>query len=203
MVYQYKYKFYLNASHSIKINNSSGQIHSHCFEIAIDIASTSDMAFTSFNEIEERIEKLLDSYQDKLLNEIPPFNVINPTIENICGYFKCIIASNLSEIGWVILTIEMSETPSRAYIINVIEEMEDILENPNFQDEEDEKFIEDLSEEIFLKIGTDSIKEADNQKDYYDWDIEVSDEDDFDIKFPENMEWDIDVPEGDDFDKFY
>ena len=211
MIYQYKYKFYLNASHSIKINNSFGQIHSHCFEIAIDIASTSDTAFTSFNEIEDRIEKLLDSYQDKLLNEIPPFNVINPTIENICGYFKCIIASNLAEIGWVILTIEMSETPSRAYIINVIEEMEDIFEDSELPDIEDDKLIDDLSDEILTKIGIKPLEEynqeieedsSDNDK-YYKWDVDVPDGDDFDIKSPENMEWDINISEGDNFDKTY
>lgn len=198
MVYQYKYKFYLNASHYIKIKNSNGEIHSHCFEIAIDIASTKNSDFTKFNDIEFRIEELLDAYQDKLLNEIPPFNAINPTIENICEYFKCIIASNLAEIGWVILTIEMSETPSRAYIINVIEEMESDFEEILSVGDLEDNFLDSLSEDIFSKIGKVNINQNNEDSE------EIFDNiDDYDIPYPEKMYFDIEIIEGGDYNKIF
>lgn len=129
MIYQYKYKFYLNAQHYILIDNKKGEPHSHCFEIVVDIASTQISKFTSFNEIEKLFEEILNPYQNKLLNTIKPFDELNPTIENICQYFKDSFDNVLQSIGWFLMVIEISETPSRSYIINVIEEKTTIVSN--------------------------------------------------------------------------
>ena len=162
MIYQYKYKFYLNASHFIKLNNKNGQIHSHCFELVIDIASLDTNNFTLFNNIEKKVEDILSVYQNKLLNDVPPFDTINPTIENICEYFKCIFSETLLKLGWVLLTIEMSETPTRTYVLNVVDE----INNQDFSNHAEDNVISKIYDEIDLnkKIDIESIIQ-DNQKD--------------------------------------
>jgi len=85
--HQYQYKFYLNASHSIYIDNKKGQNHPHTWEIVLDTIKVVD-GFVQFNDVEKSIERFLGSYQDKCINEIQPFNVTNPTLENICGCDK-------------------------------------------------------------------------------------------------------------------
>ena len=70
------------------LNGQKGNEHSHCFEIVLDIATKDDNPFIKFGAIEDRINEKLNPYQNKLINNIKPFNEINPTIENICEFFK-------------------------------------------------------------------------------------------------------------------
>ena len=122
MIYQYKCKFYLNASHYIVINQSKGMPHSHCFEIIIDVAVKDEEQFMRFNDLESKAEDLLKKYQNKLINEIEPFDTINPTLENICGFFGRLFFEELKKYGWLLLTSEISETPTRSYVMSIAEE---------------------------------------------------------------------------------
>jgi 6-pyruvoyltetrahydropterin/6-carboxytetrahydropterin synthase len=69
-------------------------------------------------------EDFLSRFQDVFLNTVTPFTTINPTLENLCTYFREKLQEMLHEKGWLLLSIELSETPSRSYVISVIEEME-------------------------------------------------------------------------------
>lgn len=118
--YQYKYKFYVNLNHSITINGKQGEVHPHTWELMVDIATT-DEQFREFSQIEKKLEQLLEKYQDKYINSIEPFQKINPTIENAGEVFAREIRKSIEEEGWMLLIFEISETPSRTYIINMLE----------------------------------------------------------------------------------
>ena len=128
---KYRFKFYLNAIHSIDINKKRGQEHPHTWEIVIYTLQLSDM-FTMFTEIEKKIEEFLSTFQDKNLNLIEPFNSINPTLENICFFIKDEVERLLIDKGWILLRIEISETPSRTFII-------DMSDDKNLSDLQNEK----------------------------------------------------------------
>lgn len=117
---QYKYNFYLNASHAIYINGSKGERHPHTWEISLYVVNTKD-AFVMFNEVEKLIEDYLGQYQEKYLNECSPFDSMNPTLENIAHCFMDELQKKLDSLHWVISTMEISETPSRSYIISNVE----------------------------------------------------------------------------------
>jgi len=74
-----------------------------------------------FNEVEKLIEDYLGQYQGKYMNECSPFDTINPTLENIAQYFMVELQKKLNPLNWVIFTMEISETPSRSYIISNVE----------------------------------------------------------------------------------
>ncbi|MBP3338761.1 MAG: 6-carboxytetrahydropterin synthase [Lachnospiraceae bacterium] len=138
---QYKYKFYLNANHSITLNDKMGQVHPHTWEIMIDIVKIIE-EFVPFYVVEKTIDTILAPYQDKYINEIEPFNELNPTLENISEYFKDCIEEQLKQEGWLLLRMEISETPARSYVIDAIYDSDnnginDIYENV------DEKIIEE------------------------------------------------------------
>jgi 6-pyruvoyltetrahydropterin/6-carboxytetrahydropterin synthase len=80
--------------------------------------------FVLFEEVEKMCEDFLSRFQDVFLNTVTPFTTINPTLENLCTYFREKLQEMLHEKGWLLLSIELSETPSRSYVISVIEEME-------------------------------------------------------------------------------
>lgn len=121
---QYKFKFYLNASHSIFLGGTYGERHPHTWEISIQILKMRD-EFIAFNYLEIEIEAFLEKYQDKNLNDVVPFNTINPTLENICTYFKDKFRDLLNRKGWLLLLIEIGETPTRSYVINLFNEKSD------------------------------------------------------------------------------
>jgi 6-pyruvoyltetrahydropterin/6-carboxytetrahydropterin synthase len=123
---QYKFKFYLNASHAIYINGSMGERHPHTWEITINVLKEKD-EFIQFSNLEKKIENWLKRYQDKFLNERAPFDRINPTMENCCDYFKEVLKPILQSEGWILLTIEMSETPTRSYVVNLFDTEDKIV----------------------------------------------------------------------------
>lgn len=120
---QYRFKFYLNASHSIYLNGVLGQEHPHTWEITLNTIKLKDN-FIIFNDIEKNIEKYLEKYQDSYLNKVDPFVTLNPTLENICEYFKNEFQNLLLENGWLLLSMEIGETPTRSYIIDISDEVD-------------------------------------------------------------------------------
>lgn len=114
---QYKYKFYLNLNHSVEVSGKRGEIHSHTWEIAMGIAVVTEKQVI-FSDIEKKVNSLLDKYQDKYLNSIAPFNDMDPTLENVCDYLYGVIAGELQKKGWMLLSMEMSETPTRIYHVS-------------------------------------------------------------------------------------
>ena len=79
-------------------------------------------SFIPFDELERRVEEFLSKYQDVVMNQISPFDVINPTLENCCEFFKEQISNIITAEGWVLLMIELSESPTRSYLINLLDE---------------------------------------------------------------------------------
>ncbi len=117
---QYKFKFYLNASHAIYIDGHIGEKHPHTWEITINVLKEKS-EFIQFSSLEKKIENWMKRYQDKFLNEIDPFDKVNPTMENCCDYMKEVLKEILHSEGWILLSIEMSETPTRSYVVNVFD----------------------------------------------------------------------------------
>ncbi len=122
---QYKLKFYLNMNHFIIIGDKPGEVHPHTWEIIISVVSAQE-DMTPFTSIERRMEAVMDQYQDKLLNDCAPFNKIVPTVENAAKYFFRLIQDNLIQEGWILMMLEVSETPTRSYIINALLNEDDI-----------------------------------------------------------------------------
>lgn len=115
---EYRFKFYLNAIHSIEIKDVMGQEHPHTWEIGIE-AFKSDDSFIMFTEIEKAVEKTIAPFQDKKMNYVSPFDVINPTLENVSFYFKNKLEQMLIDHDWMLTRLEVSETPSRTFVIDL------------------------------------------------------------------------------------
>lgn len=116
MFHKYRFKFYLNASHYIIINGRQGDVHPHTWEIIIEVLILKK-EFVEFNIFERSIEKFFQQYQNQTMNNIPPFNTIMPTLENLVEYFGQEIRILLRKEGGELTQIEGSETPTRTYII--------------------------------------------------------------------------------------
>lgn len=111
----YRFKFYLNASHYVIFNGTRGEVHPHTWEFSLEIRIRRDQLII-FNKIEKAVEAFLQQYQDKTMNDIPPFDEIIPTLENITDYFAEQLFDIIQRFQGILIRIEASETPSRSYI---------------------------------------------------------------------------------------
>ncbi len=127
---RYNFKFYLNASHAIYLSGILGQSHPHTWEISIDTIKGGE-DFVQFDAVERMIESYLLALQDRNLNQTAPFDSKNPTLETITSYFKDEIGRLLAEQGWALIRIEVAETTSRSYIIDL---SDDLMTNFDFFD---------------------------------------------------------------------
>ena len=141
---QYRFKFYFNASHAIYLLGELGQSHPHTWEIIVNTVKITD-SFVRFNEIENMIEPFLSRYQDVSINTVEPFTTTNPTLENICTYFKECIQEMLYEKGWLLLSIELSETPTRSFVISVSNELD---RNEAFYNSQSEETLQDILDKL-------------------------------------------------------
>lgn len=120
---EYRLKFYLNARHYIIIGNKRGETHPHTWEFALTIL-ISQKEFVRFNLFEQKINEFLAKYQDRILNDIEPFNSILPTLENMVDYFTKQMYPLIRGVGGQLIYVEGSEGPSRSYILDLREEDE-------------------------------------------------------------------------------
>lgn len=114
---KYKFKFYLNASHYIIINGKQGEIHPHTWEFIFDVVLPNS-EFIQFSVYERTIEAYFATYQNHTMNDVPPFNTIIPTLENMVEHFGEAIGERIRDAGGQLEQIEGSETPTRSYIIS-------------------------------------------------------------------------------------
>lgn len=131
---EYCLKFYLNARHYLIIDGKKGDVHPHTWEFAI-IIRFGRGDFVEFNTFEKGIEDYLSEFQNKVLNEIKPFDTILPTIENVADYFAKDFYEIIKNIGGVLVSLEASETPTRSYRLNLEEQQEFVTKNDKTHDE--------------------------------------------------------------------
>lgn len=112
----YKYTFKINAMHK---TNAKGTPHSHTFEITVYIQQ--DRSFLTFNEAEEIIGLRFETYSGRIINEIPPFDIITPTVENMGRVFFDELSKDLDNKGFKLFQLDFSETANRIFSINSTE----------------------------------------------------------------------------------
>jgi 6-pyruvoyltetrahydropterin/6-carboxytetrahydropterin synthase len=138
----YCFKFYLNANHYIIIDGVEGETHPHTWEFTIDIMMQSE-DFVPFNVYEKAIDFYFEKFQNKVMNDFEPFNVMVPTLENMSEVFVADIRDIVEEHNGRLLKMESSETPTRSYILS-FEENEDIKRSrKKYREAHREKVVEE------------------------------------------------------------
>ncbi|MBU1262248.1 6-carboxytetrahydropterin synthase QueD [bacterium] len=80
----------ISCAHSLLgYNGECARVHGHNFEIAIVLKRQSLDTYgmvADFKEIKKRLRGLLEKFDHQNLNDIPPFDKILPTSENIASF---------------------------------------------------------------------------------------------------------------------
>lgn len=112
----YKFKFYLNARHVAIIDGRASNIHPHTWELLINVGAKEDYTI-SFGEVEKEVQAYLANYEGSFLNEKEEFKDINPTMESIGKVLIPYIKDIISKKEMKFISMEISENPTRTYVI--------------------------------------------------------------------------------------
>lgn len=121
MVRELRLKFYLNAYHYITIKGERGETHPHTWEFVVSFRIP-DASFVPFYEFERGIAAFLEPYDGKVLNETDTFRDVLPTLEGIVETFLPEFDRILSAVGGRLLSVEGSESPTRTYVLRVLDD---------------------------------------------------------------------------------
>ncbi len=144
---EYRLKFYLNARHYIIIGKQRGETHPHTWEFALTIL-INQKEFVQFNIFEQKINEFLSQYQDRILNEVEPFNSVLPTLENMVDHFTRQMYPMIQSVGGQLVYVEGSEGPSRSYILDLRRE-DDTLE---ILEDEQDQFLSDVIDNVIDEL---------------------------------------------------
>ena len=134
MLRYYRIKAYLNASHFVVFDGKKGETHPHTWEFVATVYTTKD-DIIKFTEPEKVIMNVFEPYQNKIMNEIAPFDAIIPSLENMTEYFAAQISEAVKPMEYHLRRFEGSETPVRTYGVR-------FPEADNSEDSKDEDEVE-------------------------------------------------------------
>jgi 6-pyruvoyltetrahydropterin/6-carboxytetrahydropterin synthase len=89
-MYQITIETHFSSAHRLRdYNGECERLHGHNWKVEISVASDvlSDLGMVmDFKDLKSNVKPLIGKLDHQYLNEIPPFNEINPTTENISKY---------------------------------------------------------------------------------------------------------------------
>lgn len=115
MVNYYKCRYYFNASHCVK--KGEAKVHPHTFTVTLYLKPENKESFISFEEMDGKIQKVLEQFKGRNLNEMSVFFGEEPTIERIAKILNQELELEVKKIGFRLLKMELNETPLRGYIL--------------------------------------------------------------------------------------
>lgn len=112
----------ISAAHAIVIAGRREPIHGHDWHITATIsgpALDAEGLLCDFHAAEAALREVTARFHNRSFNEIPPFDRLNPTAENIARYFAEQLGSRLARIlpaGASLSALRITEAPGCAAV---------------------------------------------------------------------------------------
>lgn len=107
-----------SASHQIRLYDGSIEpLHGHNWQVKVVVGSEqldSISVVMDFHELERRMQKIFAGFEDHHLNQLPPFDQLNPSAENVGLYIG---QSLVLPARVTLLSVEVWETPANSALV--------------------------------------------------------------------------------------
>lgn len=117
--YVYRLRTFINASHAVRWEQGQGEEHPHTWELILDIQTLGVPGSLKFEDIEQVIDQGITQFSGCFINEVPPFDQENPTLENFTDYLFDILTEALQKISCKLLNLSVGESPLRFYNVTL------------------------------------------------------------------------------------
>ena len=106
---------FFTARHYVAMGGVEGPLHQHSFRVEILTESSSqdeDGVVIGFANARRMVEELVDTYNESLLNTVPPFDEVQPTLENIAKVIYQDLAPKLAHETVKLKQVRVWESPT-------------------------------------------------------------------------------------------
>ncbi|HBV96880.1 MAG: hypothetical protein JL50_15135 [Peptococcaceae bacterium BICA1-7] len=112
--YVIKLLAFLNARHYVVFRDKQGPVHAHSWQFKVDVEVPADNPNQiAFGDVLRVIKKVVEPYENSLLNEHKPFDTLMPTTENLAGVLFQSIKEEISSLGVNLARISVWESPTK------------------------------------------------------------------------------------------
>lgn len=116
-VFTYKLSTFINASHAVRWPDEMEAEHRHTWELILSIRSAVARSLVKIDDIEEVINKAVQSFSGRFLNDMSRFDQVNPTLENFTEILFDDLTAALSTISFQLVELSVGNSPTRFYHI--------------------------------------------------------------------------------------
>ncbi len=105
---------FLNARHYMVFADKKGKPHGHSWQLQAEArVPVKYNSFIKFEDLDKLLNKLLAPYQRNVLNDISPFDIIEPLTENITVYFFNALYDALENLDVDLVRLSVWENPTK------------------------------------------------------------------------------------------
>ncbi len=102
-----------SAAHAIVMRGVRESLHGHDWVVTATVRGEGldpDGLLCDFHALERTIEEAVAPFRQRTLNEVPPFDRVNPTAENLAEFVALEVAQRLPR-GLSVRSVEVEEAP--------------------------------------------------------------------------------------------
>jgi len=115
-MYEIAVEKHFDAAHALRgYKGKCETLHGHRFKVVarVKAAELNDIGLAyDFTDLKQQLNDILDRFDHTCLNDIPPFDKINPSSENIAATIYGELQRKLAAAPLVICCIEVWESPN-------------------------------------------------------------------------------------------
>ncbi len=101
------------AAHAIVIAGAREPMHGHNWRLTVTVGGEqldADGLLVDFHAVERLVAGVIEPMHNRTLNEVPPFDRVNPTAEEVARHIAIQVADGLPE-GVAVLAVRVTEAP--------------------------------------------------------------------------------------------
>jgi len=113
-VFEVSIEYSFSAGHALRdYKGKSENIHGHNYKVRVSVEGEdldSTGLLVDFIDLREAVKRIVDRFDHQFLNEVAPFDKLNPSAENIARYFSDQLAAQVYQNGARLQAVTVWET---------------------------------------------------------------------------------------------
>lgn len=105
------------AAHALALAGTREPVHGHNWHVTVTLAGTTldaDGLLCDFHTAEHALREIVAPFHNRNLNEVPPFDTVNPSAEHVASYIAAAmherLGAALAPLAWI-ASVGVTEAP--------------------------------------------------------------------------------------------
>jgi 6-pyruvoyltetrahydropterin/6-carboxytetrahydropterin synthase len=121
-IYRLAMSAFFNASHQVAFKDSPGNLHRHSFHLKVSASSSSlgaDNSLVPYETLRSLLAQIVQAYEGTILNDLPPFHELQPTIEALAGVITQQVQRLACGLPVKIIEVAVMESPTQGVSVQL------------------------------------------------------------------------------------